>query len=240
MAEKNFKIEKVEMLPDSEATISGEIALDYLNSCRKDALKHLNEHVNLPGFRKGMVPEDILVKNVGEMAVLEEAAEIAMGRAYKDIILESKLAPITRPQISITKMAPGIPLEFKINLILEPEYSLPNYRQIASEVKEDDTEKRRLQILEKIIEATKVEVPKKLVEMEARHSLHHFKHDAEKAGIKWEDYLNKTKKTDEEILESFKQSVINNFKAEFIIGKIAEKENLKTYKEVFEFLEKTT
>lgn len=205
---------------------------------KKDALKHLNEHLNLPGFRKGMIPEDILVKTVGEMAVLEENAEIAMGKVYGDIILESKLRPITRPQIAITKLAPGIPLEFKINLVLEPKFALPDYKKIASETKDGDAEKRKLLILENIVKETKIELPKKFLQAESHHMLHHFKQDVAKAGIKWEEYLEKVKKNEEEVEKSFAEQIESRTKAELIIGKIAEENKLNTYKEVFEFLEK--
>ncbi len=235
---EKFKIEKIEKLPNSEALIKGEITLDFLNLCKKDATKHLNEHINLPGFRKGMVPEEILLKTVGEMAVLEETAEIAMSKAYGEIILESKLRPITRPNISITKLAPGIPLEFKINLVLEPEFDLPDYKKIASETKDENAENRKLKILENIVKETKLVLPQKFVEAEAHHMLHHFKQDVDKAGIKWEAYLEQVKKTEEEVKNSFAEQIDNRTKAELIIGKIAEENKLNTYKEVFEFLEK--
>lgn len=235
---EKYKIQEVKKLPDNEAEILGEITLDYLNSVKKDAVKHLNEHLNLPGFRKGMIPEDILIKTVGEMSVLEETAEIAMSRVYGEIVLESKLRPITRPNISITKLAPGIPLEFKINLVLEPEFELPDYKKIASETKDEDAEKRKLMILENIVKETKLELPKKFLENESSHMLHHFKQDVDKAGIKWEEYLEKVKKSEEEVKKSFAEQIESRTKAELIIGKIAEENKLNTYKEVFEFLEK--
>ncbi|MCR4279414.1 MAG: hypothetical protein NUV78_01610 [Candidatus Zambryskibacteria bacterium] len=236
--EKNFKIEKVEKLPDSEAQILGEISLDFLTKCRKDALKHLNAHLDLPGFRKGMVPEDILVKTVGAGAVLEETAEVALGREYGNILKESELKPITRPEIKITKLAPGIPLEFQITVATVPEFALPDYKKIASEVKETEADKKQAAILEALVKETKLELPKRFIDSESAHMMEHFKQDVDKAGIKWEEYLDKVKKTEDEVRESFKGQVTYRAKAELIIGKIAEKKGLKTYGDVFTFLEK--
>jgi len=244
--EKNFKIHKAEKLPDSEALIEGEITLEFLNVCRKDALKHLQEHASLPGFRKGHVPEDVLIKSVGEMGVLEEAAEVALGKEYGHIVEESKLRPITRPHISITKLAPGIPLSFKIQLILEPEFELPDYKKIATESleekvsdeKELNKDQKRMKMLAALTKATEINFPKKFVEGEAAHMLSHFKADLTKAGIEWNKYLEQVKKTEEEILNELKTDVSSRIKPELILHKIAEKENLKTYGEVFEFLEK--
>ncbi len=235
---KNFKIEKVEKLPDSEAQILGEITLDFLNECRKEALKHLNAHISLPGFRKGMVPEDILVKTVGEGGILEETAEVAISKEYVNILKESELKPITRPEIKILKLAPGIPLSFQITVATEPEFDLPDYKKIASEVTEEDKDKRQMKIIEGLILATKINFPKRFTDSESAHMMAHFRQDVDKAGIKWEEYLEKVQKTEDEVRDSFKEQIIFRAKAELLIAKIAEKENLKTYGEVFDFLEK--
>ena len=130
---KQFANIKVEKLPNSEAAITGEITLEFLKECRAEALKELGAKAKIPGFRPGHIPEQTLVKNVGEMHVLEETAEIAIGRAYGAIVKEAGLAPVSRPEISITKLAPGIPLEFKMKVALEPEFKLPDYKKIAKE-----------------------------------------------------------------------------------------------------------
>ncbi len=243
----SFKISKVEKLPDWEAQVTGEVPLEFLATCRVEAIKHLKEHLDLPGFRKGQIPDDILVKTVGEMRLLEETAEVALGKEYGNIVEETKLRPITRPQISVTKLAVGIPLEFKMTLTLEPEFDLPDYKKIAQEVQVEVTEgedpkrveeKRRIKLLDEVVKATTIDLPKKFVEAEAHHMMHHFKHDLEKAGIKLEAYLEQIKKTEAEVEEGWKEQVIQRAKSELIIGKIAEKEGVKTYKEVFELLEK--
>lgn len=250
----SFKISKVEKLPNWEAQVTGEVPLDFLNACRVEAIKHLKEHIELPGFRKGQIPEDILVKTVGEMRLLEETAEVALGKEYGNIVEESKLRPITRPQIAVTKLAPGIPLEFKMMVTLEPEFDLPDYKKIAGEVVEEDEaksanggspdsqsefrEKKRLKIVDELVKATTIELPSKFVDAEAHHMLHHFKHDLEKANIKFETYLEQIKKTEEEVENELKEQISSRAKTELIIGKIADKEGLKTYREVFELLEK--
>lgn len=236
--EKNFKIEKVEKLPDSEAKISGEISLHALSLAREKALKHLNSHLDLPGFRKGLVPEDILIKTVGEGAILEETAEIALSKVYGEILKESGLKPITRPEIKILKLAPGIPLSFEITVVTEPEFDLPDYKKLVSEVKEEDKDKKQMKILETLVKETKINFPKRFTDAESAHMMSHFKQDVAKAGIKFEEYLEKVKKTEEEVLTSFKEQIIYRAKAELIVAKIAEKENLKTYGDVFDFLEK--
>lgn len=172
------------------------------------------------------------------MRILEETAEVALGKEYTNIVKESKLHPIARPQITVTKLAPGVPLEFKVQVVLEPEFDLPDYEKIVSNITEEDTEKRRLKILETLIKETKLDLPKKFVEAELHHTLHHFEQDLQKAGLTLEGYLTQIKKNEDEVKESWRENIINRTKTELILAKIAEKEEVKTYQELFEKLEK--
>ncbi len=134
MPHKHFDQLKTKKLPDSEVEITGEIALSFLVECRKEALKELNNRSEVAGFRPGKIPEDVLVKKVGELGVLEESAEIALGREYPNIIKELKIPAVGRPTVSITKLAENIPLEFKMVVAIEPEFKLPDYKKIAEKI----------------------------------------------------------------------------------------------------------
>jgi FKBP-type peptidyl-prolyl cis-trans isomerase (trigger factor) len=150
----HFKDIKATFLPNSLAEITGAITLEFIAECRKEALAELNKKTNFPGFRAGFIPEDILVKRLGELPILEEAAEIALGREYVSIIKEAKVNAIGRPSIAITKLAPGTPLEFKITTAVEPEFDLPDYKKlikaISSEGNTEVTDKEVEDVLEEI------------------------------------------------------------------------------------------
>lgn len=274
---KNFTITKVDLLPDSEALITGEISLPFLVECRGEAIKSLNQSVSLPGFRPGKIPEDILVKNVGEMRILEEAAEVAIAKVYSDIINEAKVDAIGRPHISITKLAPGVPLEYKIEVALRPEFTLPDYKKIVSRIiseeKKEDlevTEKevqdvieelnkrevkpelkegekledlikeslgkekelkakeaKRLKIIESLVKETDIGIPKALIEAEQSKMLAQFRGDVENMGLKWNEYLEKVKKTEEDIRNEWKEQALSRVKAELILSKIAVTEKIE-------------
>src|SRR5439155_1091666 len=89
--------------------------------------------------RKGNVPEAIIIQKVGDLAILEEAAEIALSEEYPNILNEHKIEAIGRPEINITKIGLGNPLEFKIKTALLPEVKLGDYRSASSA----DSPKRR-------------------------------------------------------------------------------------------------
>lgn len=129
---KPYADAKIKKLPDSQIEITGSISAETFDAQREKALKNINAHIKIDGFRPGNVPEKILLANVGEKTVLEEMAEIALGEAYPAIVLDHKLDPISRPEISITKMAMGNPLEFIIKTTVTPEVTLGDYKAIAA------------------------------------------------------------------------------------------------------------
>jgi len=115
----------------SELEITGEISADSFESHRKAAVKYLSDRVNIPGFRKGKAPEDVLTRHTGDMAILEEMAERAISDSYPKIIVEHNLDVVGDPQIQITKIAKGSPLGFKIIVAVTPEVTLPDYKKIG-------------------------------------------------------------------------------------------------------------
>src|SRR3989344_6106668 len=129
---KNIEIKK---LPDSEVEITGEIDAEAFESTWSEAVKNISQKVKLDGFRPGSsIPEKVLADKVGEIEILEEAAQISMKRAYPDILIKNKIEAIGEPEIVITKLARKNPLGFKIKTAIIPEISLPDYKKIASEL----------------------------------------------------------------------------------------------------------
>lgn len=134
---------KINKLPKSEIEIEGELETEAFEEYFTKALKKIGQNVELPGFRKGKAPENILVQNIGEMRILEEMAQMALNDIYPKIIEGEKLDVISRPEISIIKLARKNPLGFKIKTATLPETKLPDYKKVAQKIKSDITEKEK-------------------------------------------------------------------------------------------------
>jgi len=129
-SEKKYNVE-IKKLPGSRIEIKASISAMDFDAAKGEAVKRLGADVELPGFRKGHVPEKVLLSKIGEAALLEEMAEVAISHAYPAIIVEEKLDVIGRPQVGITKIAHGNPLECTITTAVFPEYKLPDYKRQA-------------------------------------------------------------------------------------------------------------
>lgn len=145
---------------------------EELEKARPKAVKKFADSVNIDGFRKGNVPEKILLEKLGEKAVLEEAAEIALSEHYPKILEEAGLDTIGRPAVSITKLALGNPLEFKVRTAVLPEFKLPDYKKIAEEIMGKERSKpEKIGVEEKEIEEVLLQIRKNKAQIDKTENL---------------------------------------------------------------------
>jgi trigger factor len=102
------------------------------------ALKKVAEFVEIDGFRKGHVPENMILAKFGDMIVLEEMANLALRDIYAEAIKNHKLSPVGEPKVTIKKIAKDNPLELAIVVPVLPEMMLPDYKALAKEAKKDE------------------------------------------------------------------------------------------------------
>lgn len=88
---------------------------------------------NIPGFRKGKVPKQIIEINYGKEIFYEDAINILLPDAYEEAIDELKLDPVDRPEIDIDKIEAGQPINIKIQVDVKPEVKLGDYKSIELE-----------------------------------------------------------------------------------------------------------
>jgi FKBP-type peptidyl-prolyl cis-trans isomerase (trigger factor) len=125
-------------LPESEVELSGEIPYELVEPLEGRALAHLQEELELPGFRKGHVPPDMVRKRVGDAALLEEAVELFMRDFYPALVQTRDIDAVGRPQIRITKLAPGNPVGISVRTTIYPDVVLPkDWRTLSKDIPEE-------------------------------------------------------------------------------------------------------
>src|SRR3989344_1898625 len=235
---------KVNKLPKSEVEIEGELPVEIFETYFARALKNLGGDLEIPGFRKGKAPENILLANLGEMKILEEMAALALSEHYPKIIECEKIDAIGLPAIGITKLARKNPLGFKIKIAILPEVKLPDYKKIAEKVKseiseadkkiegsDEAKEKTRLRMVEGIIAETSIDLPEVLVEVEISKMLYQMESNISTMGLKFEDYLKHLNKTAEDIKNELRSDAEKKAKLGLILNEIAKAEKLAADKE---------
>lgn len=108
------------------------------------AYKKVAKKVDIPGFRKGKAPRDILDNYVGKDAVLEEALDEALPEACENIIKEQKLEVFAQPTVELIEKDP---VKFKAIVPLPPVVELGDYKAVKSK-------EAKVKVAEKEIEST--------------------------------------------------------------------------------------
>lgn len=111
-------------------------------------------------------------------------------------------------------------------------------KELTKNIKEDkeqkETQRRRLEIMEKIIEGTDVNLPKILVDQELNRMLGEFRSRIESMKMNFEEYLSHLKKTEDELKEEWVEDAKKRTKMNLILPKIGAEENVKADEEEVE------
>lgn len=92
------------------------------------AAKTLAQQVTIKGFRKGKVPKQVLLANIGGVAVLRaEALRESIPNFYALAVSETMVDPINQPEINITAGEEEGPLTFEADVDVRPIMDLAGY-----------------------------------------------------------------------------------------------------------------
>ncbi|PZR55298.1 trigger factor [Xylanimonas oleitrophica] len=140
----------VETLEPTKVKLTVEVDYDELKPSIDHAYKHIAEQVNIPGFRKGKVPPQIINQRVGWGAVVEHAVNDALSGFYGQAASEQNLRPLGQPSVEVTEIpakAGEGQLKFVAEVEVRPEIELPELSTFdiaveSTEVTEEDVNER--------------------------------------------------------------------------------------------------
>ena len=104
-----------------------------LEARRQAKLSDLARDLRLPGFRPGKVPASVVRQRYGT-AVIAEVLQESVSEATEKVVSERGLRPAVPPKVDV--VAPGLgpaesrDLEFKVELELMPEISMPDFATV--------------------------------------------------------------------------------------------------------------
>ncbi len=125
---------QIEAQEKSQLTLRIELEPGEWQKCIQESAQKLSQGVNVPGFRPGKAPVDMVINTVGETRVVSEAAESAINKFYLIALKEQQVAPIAPPKIVVEKIDLKTPLVFKATVTTMPEVELGDYQRIKVEI----------------------------------------------------------------------------------------------------------
>jgi trigger factor len=133
-------------------TLSITVPSELVQAERQAAARKLSGRIKLPGFRKGKVPPGVVEKQFGR-ALDQEVRERVIEQAYRGVLQERGLRPISEGDVENVDWPPDSDLTFRISFDVAPEVEFARLggfkvERPSAEVPEDEVE----QVLERIRE----------------------------------------------------------------------------------------
>lgn len=136
---------KIEKLPENIVKIDIEIPAQEAVKYYNEAAKRFAQYVNIPGFRKGKAPRNIVEQHVGEERIKQEALERALPQIFSEVIRENKFDLVTQPNVESYDFKVGEDLKITAKLELRPEVTLGEYKNLKVDVEEYKTPEDAMQ-----------------------------------------------------------------------------------------------
>jgi trigger factor len=114
--------------PRSSLSVRVELPPEKLDSAIADAVRHLSQRTKIHGFRPGKAPRAVVERVVGSEAILEEAMDHLVQRAYRDALLEHQILPLAQADVKVEQGEEGKPVIFTATVPVRPDVQLGDYR----------------------------------------------------------------------------------------------------------------
>ncbi len=94
------------------------------------AFNEKKKDLKMDGFRKGAVPKDVYIKKVGLESLYMDAVDFCINDAYKKVLEDNKLIPVTEPKVDISHICEK-DVTFKFTVVEKPEVKLGDYKKLG-------------------------------------------------------------------------------------------------------------
>ena len=121
---------QVEQLEHNMAKLTIEVSAEELEGALQKAYQKQKSRINVPGFRKGKVPRQLIEKMYGPEIFYDDEANALIPEAYSKAYDESGLEIVSQPKIDVTQIEKGKPFIFTAEVATKPEVELGEYKGI--------------------------------------------------------------------------------------------------------------
>ncbi|MBW4541739.1 MAG: trigger factor [Myxacorys chilensis ATA2-1-KO14] len=137
-----------EKLPASQIGLEIEITPEMSKQTYERVVQDFTRSLNIPGFRKGKVPRQVIIQRFGMTRIKASVVEELVDAALKEALKQEKIDAIGNFQLKsqfdelVEKFSPDSALTFSASVDVQPEVDLKQYKDFtlqAEEVKPDPT-----------------------------------------------------------------------------------------------------
>ena len=122
----------VENLSDLTRKLTITLPKETVGPALDKAFAKINKEVKLKGFRRGKIPQSVLVKNFGEQ-VQAEVGEKLVQDSYFDAVEKEKLEPVVHPEITEHSFPENGTFVYVALVDIKPQFDLTAYKGLEVE-----------------------------------------------------------------------------------------------------------
>ncbi len=119
---------QIEHQDDHTTRITVEVAPERVQRAKQQAASNLSKRVNIPGFRKGKAPYNVMLRYVGEATITENAIDLITQDVYREALIESGVDPYGPGSLMDVSLDPAVSMIFSVPR--RPEVTLGDYRSV--------------------------------------------------------------------------------------------------------------
>ncbi|MEE1377199.1 MAG: trigger factor [Oribacterium sp.] len=153
---------KVENLEKNMAKLTVEVDNAEFLKAIDVAYKKNRNKFNLPGFRKGKAPKEMIMKMYGPQVFFEDALNEILDKTYPEAAKESGLEIVSRPEIGVEQIGMDQNVIYTATVAVKPEVTLGEYKGVT--VEKAETTVSAKEVNEKL--AAELEKNARVVEVE--------------------------------------------------------------------------
>jgi len=121
---------KVEKIEKNKVKLEIEVdASKFEEAIQKSYHKNV-KNLNVPGFRKGKAPRDMIERRFGEGVLYEDAFNYIAGEEYEKALDDNNIFAVDKPDIDVVQIGTGKNLIFTAEVTVKPEVQVKNYKGI--------------------------------------------------------------------------------------------------------------
>ena len=143
----------VENLEHSMAKLTITVPAEEFGKAMTTAYNKQKGKFNVPGFRKGHVPQAFIEKMYGPAVFYEEAANSLINEYYPKEVSASDVDVVSRPVIDVTQIEKGKDFIFTAEVAVKPEVELGDYKGL--EVEKADVEVTDDEVMAELLKVQK-------------------------------------------------------------------------------------
>ena len=156
----NVKVEKTEN--NNEVKLEFTVEAEKFDGAIKTVFNKNSKYFNIPGFRKGKAPYQIVEKTYGAQIFYEDAFNEVAGEAFEEGLKENNIEAVSKPEVEIKQIEKGKDLIFTAVVQTKPEVTLGKYKgiqvkKIEYNVSDEDVNHELMHMAEKNARLVSVE-----------------------------------------------------------------------------------